>query len=202
MQDSLANWQWLVPLPSRMRAVVVGTGEEAARRPLTRGFERVDVVDPRTCRGDDAAFDAVWARMFVAGSLDCVAIPDVDHVLAAWPHPAHALTGIRKSLRPHDGHCVALEAVRPARGGVRWGRVARSPIVSGLRRAGFSRVHVYYVAQIGDFAAHLVPAHGRAVIAWDRAMEAGGVRSTVRRISYRAGLHAPSFAFRLVIASW
>jgi hypothetical protein len=176
MDDALANWQWLVTLPRRDAAVVLGAPGPGAVHWLARGFARVGT-----------SIEAATAPE----SVDCVVTLDPD-VMSGGGAPR-----IHRLLRP--GATLAVFEPIPS------GLFARGRLFStqerALHAAGFRRVRCFYVHRGPDEPRHFVPIELPALLAWDRAIEPPSVRARIRRLLFTLGLHAFFFHHRLVVAT-
>lgn len=192
MDDALGNWLWLVNLPSRRDALVLVSGSDAERCPLTRAFEREHVV--RVVADGPVALNGA--------TVDCVAVPDAAVLFVAAQGALPLLKSARLLLQPHHGYYVGIESVHDSERArtpaaiVRAWRRAQAPL---LRKAGFRDVRTYFVVQSPLAPRHLVPDNTDALIAWDRAVSPPGWRASMRQLLYRLRLASLVLRYRLVV---
>lgn len=199
VQAALANWQFLVPMPDRARALLVVADTADRESLLLTGFSRVDVLDL------SLGFPGADAASSNLAGLACVAVPSVHVLLQPGSIDRFGLwlCEVREALSRTGGVYVGGEALGPP--GRPRRRFAPDHVLERrhlrlLRLAGFGDVRPYYVSPSLDRPYDLVPALSRATAAWQFGMTRGSWACVARAALSRAGLHAALFSSRLVIA--
>ena len=194
MLNSLSNWQWLVQIPGHNRAALVSADGGRVPVSLVDGFERIDILDTSEV-----------LRGMLAKDLDCIAIPDAEHVYGRLDRSSGIRFSVylREALRSRSGIYVGIERLRNP---LKRNSSLTSPLpilsrqIRYLRAAGFSDLRSWYLVTSPEVPVHIVPEDSAALLAWDRTTNWDGIKQVIRRLTIRVGLHPLIFSHRLVTA--
>ena len=201
---SIANWQFLAPVPHRRAALlIIADGTDRGTAMLT-GFDRVDQI---VVAGDSDCFSR--ARQFVASRHEsnyaCVAIPSAHRLCAPEAEQKFAalLGDVRDLLLSSGGvyvGCDALTSPESPRRRFAARHLLNRKHVHLLERAGFADIRPYYVDPSLLQPKNIVPATSRATSLWYYDLTPGSWNRIAKSRLASLGLHAALFRDRMVIA--